>query len=453
MKRLRVRWRLTLAFTLVMAIVLAVTGAFVRDRLASDLDAAIAGTLRARTADVTALAAQSESGLRETSRPPARGGVEFAQLIDSSDRVIDRTPGLTPRPLLSTSQLRRSRTGMRVVADILLNADEPVRVAAVAIRAQDQQLVVVVGQSLEARNRAVSDLGAVMVVGGIGALLLAALAGYGLTGAALRPVEAMRRRAETISATTLDGRLPSAGGDDELGRLGRTLNAMLDRVQTAVERERTFVSDASHELRSPLAMLRTELELLARDHPTGERLEQAVHSAIDETARLAGLTDDLLTLARADDDQVVIRPTRASAHKTLAAAATRARRRHPRAGVDITVHASADAVVFADPDRLGQALDNMVDNALRHASASVELVAACAEFAVELHVRDDGPGFPAEFLDRAWERFARADSAHTESGTGLGLAIVKSTAELHHGGAHAKNRDGGGSDVWMTLPN
>ena len=453
MRQLHVRWRLTGGFTVVMAIVLAFTGVFVRERLASNLDAAIAATLRARTADVTALAAQSDSGLREASQPAAgRRGTEFAQLINQSDLVIDRTPVLTQRPLLSATQLHQARTGRTVVADIVLNTDEPVRVSAVAIRAQDQQLVVVVGQSLAARNRAVDDLGAALLVGGLAALLLTAVAGYGLTGAALRPVEAMRRRAETISATTFDGRLPAAGGDDELGRLGRTLNDMLDRVQTAVERERTFVSDASHELRTPLAMLRTELELIARDKPTGELLEQAVNSAIDETDRLTHLTEDLLTLARADDDHVATRPVRIPALATLNAAAARARRRHPTKRIEITVRAAPDAVVFADVDRVGQALDNMLDNALRHATTSVELVAVCAELALELHVRDDGPGFPAEFLDRAWERFTRADSAHTENGTGLGLAIVRTTAELHGGQAHASNLDDGGADVWIVLP-
>lgn len=453
MRQMPVRWRLTAAFTVVMAVVLVITGVFVHERLASNLDAAIAGTLRARTADVTALAAQSESGLREAAEPPAgRRGVEFAQLINASGVVIDHTPGIPSKALLTAAQLHRARAGAKIVEDVVLNTDEPVRVSAVAIRAQDQQLVVVVGQSLEARNRAVGDLSAVLLVGGLAALLLTAVAGYGLTGAALRPVEALRQRAETISATTFDGRLPSAGGDDELGRLGRTLNDMLDRVQTAVERERTFVSDASHELRSPIAMLRTELELLAREQPTGERFEQAVASAIDETDRLTQLTDDLLTLARADDEQIVLRRERTSSHAVLQAAATRAQRRHPDPHVEITVHATPDAVVPADADRVGQALDNMVDNALRYARTRVELVTACTDVAVELHVRDDGPGFPPEFLSRAWERFARADSAHAGIGTGLGLAIVRTVAEFHGGESHAANLPGGGADVWISLP-
>jgi signal transduction histidine kinase len=453
MRRVPVRWRLTIGFTVVTAIILAITGVFVHDRLAANLDSAIAATLRARVADVTALATQSESGLREAAQPPTgHRGVEFAQLVNPAGTVIDHTPGLPPQPLLSAAQLRHVRTAAGVTTDIVLNNDEPVRLSAVAIRAQDQRLVVIVGQSLEARNRALGDLAAVLLAGGLGALLLTTVAGYGLTGAALRPVEAMRRRAQTISATTVDGRLPSAGRDDELGRLGRTLNDMLDRVQHAVERERTFVSDASHELRSPLATLRTELELLARDHPTGARLEQAVGSAIDETDRLTQLTDDLLTLARADDGQVVVRRAHTSTHPTLTAAAGRARRRHPLGRVAISVRATPDTPLFADAARVGQALDNMIDNAMRYASTSVELVANCTDLAVELHVRDDGPGFPAEFLDHAWERFARADRAHTDNGTGLGLAIVRTTAEIHDGQAQATNLDGGGADVWIALP-
>lgn len=452
MARLALRWRLTLAFTAVMAVLLAATGVFVHQRLRSDLDGAINAALRARSADVSALAEQSDSGLREDREDrSASSEVQFAQLVDTSGRVLDRTPGLANAALLTARDLDAARAGRRVLTDVRIDED-PVRLLAVAVRAQDQRLVVVVGQSLQARDRALRDLGGVLALGGPLALALASLAGYLLTGAALRPVEDMRRQAEAISATNLDARLAAPARNDELGRLGRTLNEMLGRVQAAVAHERTFVADASHELRSPLAMLRTELELIARDAPSGDALQRAVHSAVDETGRLGRLADDLLLLTRADENQLAIQAEPVAVRALLQAAATRARRQSPSQHVQITLDAPADLIVVADAARIEQALDNLLANALRYARAQITLSASAREDTVELHVTDDGPGFPAEFLPSAWTRFARADAARTEDGAGLGLAIVQTIAELHGTTAHASNRRPNGADVWLDLP-
>jgi two-component system OmpR family sensor kinase len=453
MKRLAVRWRLTAAFAAVMAVVLTATGLFVYQRQASNLDQAIDRSLRTRAADVAALAQQSDTGLADFR--PGRGRVdraELAQLIDASGRVLDRTPGLPGRPLLIPAAIAAARRGATVVIDVRLAGDQPFRLLAESVHAQDQKLVIVVGQSLQVRDLALSDLGGVLLVGGPLALLLASLAGYLLTGAALRPVEAMRRQAAGISATDLDQRLPPAGGNDELGRLGRTLNEMLARIRSSVERERTFVSDASHELRTPLAVLRTELELIGRERPVGRALQRAIGSAIEETDRLSQLADDLLLLARADDHQLAIHPSRLSATELLHQAADRARRHPNAARKQIAVDAPDDAEVLADRDRAAQAIDNLLANALRHANTHVHLSARRNGAFVALHVTDDGPGFPADFLPQAWERFARADTARTEDGAGLGLAIVRTIAEAHEGQAHATNAATGGADVWISLP-
>jgi two-component system OmpR family sensor kinase len=227
---------------------------------------------------------------------------------------------------------------------------------------------------------------------------------------------------------------------------------MLARIRSSVQRERTLVSDASHELRTPLAVLRTELELIARERPAGPALQSAIGSAIEETDRLSRLTDDLLLLARADDQQLAIDPSRLSAVQLLHQAANRARRHPNAARKHIVVDAPHDAEVLADRDRAAQAIDNLLANAVRHAHTQVQL-SACPDGAfVALHVTDDGPGFPADFLPRAWERFARADTARTEDGAGLGLAIVRTIAEAHRGQAHATNAATGGADVWISLP-
>jgi signal transduction histidine kinase len=445
--RLPVRWRLTLAFAAVIAVVLTATGLFVHGRLASNLDASIDRNLSSRAADVSALAQQSERGLSEADGDgTARRGVPaLAQLIDARGRVVDRTPGLPARPLLTPSQLARARSGRVDIRETSLG-DERVRVVAEPVRAQDQPMVVVVGESLEERAHALDNLTGQLLIGGPAALLLASLAGYLLTGAALSPVEAMRRRAAEFSVHDLGKRLPAAGGDDELGRLGRTLNELLERVDTAMARERTFVADASHELRSPLAILRTELEMLGREKPAGAALQRAVGSAIEETDRVSRLADDLLLLGRAADRQLAIRPQPLRAGELLQAAADRA------GDERVVVDPAGTAGVLADPGRVAQALDNLVANARRYAGEQIRLSAHVRGDAVELHVLDDGPGFPPGFLPRAWERFARADAGRTEDGTGLGLSIVRTIAELHGGSSGAANRPTGGADVWIALP-
>jgi signal transduction histidine kinase len=409
LRALPIRWRLTTAFAVVMAVVLAATGAFVHERLASSLDRALDQTLRSRATDVAALAQQSDSGLKDSRPTPGTRTTALAELVDPAGHVLDRTVGLPTAPLLSLRAIAAARTGAVQVADSRLPGGGPVRLLARRVRAQDQTLIVIVGQPLNDRNRALSALRDVLLLGGPVALLLTWIAGYLLAGAALRPVEAMRRR------------------------------------------ERAFVSDASHELRSPLGMLRTELELVARERPVGESLQSAVGSAIEEADRLGRLADDLLLLARADDHELALHLDTVSAVALLLEAADRARRRSPAGNVQITVDRDVDAHVAADPNLLAQALDNLLANALRHARTAVRLTAGVQPGHVELHVIDDGPGFPADFLPRAWERFARSDPARTADGTGLGLAIVRTIAEAHAGAAQAANTADGGADVWISV--
>jgi signal transduction histidine kinase len=407
--RVPIRVRLTIIFAVVMAVVLTGAGVFVHQREQANLDAAITATLRARSADLTALAQASDSGLKDAARSGSvKSRAQLAQIFDARGRLLDQTAGLGRARLVPRSIQMSALSG-----DVSLDArlgNVPIRVLAAPVRAQGQTLVVVVGQSLEERNSALRDLAGVLLMGGPAALLLASLAGYVLIGAALRPVEVMRRR------------------------------------------ERAFVADASHELRTPLTVLRGELELIARDRPAGAELQETVASAVEETERLTRLADDLLLLTRADHDERAVQTTRESAAELLESAADRAVRRRPDSHTRITVDANSHGLVLVDRDRIAQALDNMVDNALRHARSGVVLRVFDRDAVVELHVIDDGPGFPSDFLPRAWDRFARADDGRSEGGTGLGLAIVRAVVDLHGGTAQAANRPGGGADVWISLP-
>jgi signal transduction histidine kinase len=311
---------------------------------------------------------------------------------------------------------------------------------------------VVVGAPLDSRDEALGNLTTQLLIGGPAALLLAALAAYGVATAALRPVESMRRRAATISTDDLDQRLPLSSSRDELYRLGETLNEMLARLETGLARERAFAADASHELRTPLAMLRTELELIARERPTGQALDSAVSAAIGDTDRLSHLAEDLLLLARADGDRLPLTPRPIRVADLLAGVGRRYAGQDVRAEPAPPTQLSPNLEVLADPRRLEQALDNMIDNGLRHGDSPVRVQALQRDGMLELHVIDSGPGFPPQFVAHAFERFARADAAHTSSGTGLGLAIVRAIAERHGGTADVANRSHGGADVWIAIP-
>jgi signal transduction histidine kinase len=230
-------------------------------------------------------------------------------------------------------------------------------------------------------------------------------------------------------------------GSDEVARLGTTLNDLLARLQEAIERERRFVADASHELITPLAVLQTELEL-GSERPL-EELPAVVSSARAETRALARLARDLLILARSDSGKLPIE------HAPVEVAAL-FERLAARFGIDAT--APERLTIDADAHRLEQALGNLIDNAERYGGGRVELSARIADGYVELHVTDEGKGFSEDFLPRAFARFSRADES-THEGAGLGLAIAETIAAAHGGTAHAANRSGRrGADVWLSLP-
>jgi signal transduction histidine kinase len=272
--------------------------------------------------------------------------------------------------------------------------------------------------------------------------------------AALRPVERMRSQAEQITERQLSARLPVSDDTGEVTRLGRTLNAMLDRVEEAVARERRVVSDASHELRTPLTTLRAEVDLALMGDRDKTELRAALESASEEAKRMSRLADDLLVLARADQGRLPLHPQPLMARKLLEDAAGRA-----HAGAEVRARSiavaepSEDCAVRADPDRAAQVLDNLITNALLYGRGTITLSAKSKLGYVELHVTDEGDGFPDGLLPRAFERFGRGQHARAnEPGSGLGLALVEAVALAHGGHAGACNRPEGGADVLFTLP-
>jgi signal transduction histidine kinase len=330
--------------------------------------------------------------------------------------------------------------------------DEPSRFLATAIARAGEPEVLVVGTTTGDRSETLASFRDELLIAGPVALLLATGVGYLLAGISLREVEAMRKRAADISVATAGERLPVPPARDELRRLAETLNEMLARLEAGLERERGFVADAGHELRTPLARLRTELELALRGSNGPDELRKAVRGASLEADRLSQLAEGLLLIARADRGELPLRLEAVEAQDILAAVATRFEWRASELEKAVDVAGQPGLRVRGDQMRLEQALGNLVDNALRYGGESIELYAAAHDGVVELHVRDDGPGFPAEFLGRAFERFSRPDEARSGGGAGLGLSIVRTMVEAHGGSVHATNRATNGADVWLSLP-
>jgi heavy metal sensor kinase len=451
---LPIRVKLTIAFVAVMAVVLGATGLFVYLRFDQALDDTLNAGLRSRASDVTALIQQSDTGLAEKGRDPlAERGERVAQIIDSRAHVVDAAPGLSSKSVLTPRQVRSAlRRPLLVERASPPGVEGPLRLYASPVNAQGQRLLVVVGSTLSDRDDALSQLRTLLLLGGPAALVLASLVAFFVTRAALQPVEAMRRRAAAISAGEPGQRLPVPPTPDEIGRLGDTLNAMLARLESAFERERTFVSDASHELRTPLAILKTELELALRGGRSAEELEAALRSAADETDRLAQLAEDLLVIARSDQGQLPIRTANLDAQMLLEGVRDRYARRAAESDRRIEVIAPRPLTLVVDGLRLEQALGNLVDNALRYGSGPIELTARRVDGQVELSVRDHGAGLPPEFVARAFERFTRVDTSRTRGGAGLGLAIVLAIAEAHGGTAIAANAEDGGARIAVLIP-
>jgi heavy metal sensor kinase len=446
--------RVAAAFAVAMVAVLLATGWFLYVRLDSHLTTALDHILLQRAQDLATLVREPDASLSvNRGTRLVEPGESYVQLLDVRGRIIDATRPLGRKAVLSEAevQVARSRT-IFANRPTVPGLDEPSRLLATPIVRRGRPLILVVGATRQDRVETLTSFRYELLIAGPIALALATLAGYFLAGLSLRPVELMRSRAAAISADTPGERLPVPETGDEVERLGETLNAMLERLEAALERERGFVADAGHELRTPLALLRTELELALRYADSPDELVEAVRRSSAEVDRLAQLAEDLLLIARSDRGRLPLRLEELDTADLLTSTARRFEWRAHEAGRPVQASTGSDLRVRGDRLRLEQALGNLVDNALRHGGGEVHLSAEQNNGIVELHVTDEGGGFPQGFLSHAFERFARGDQARARGGSGLGLSIVRVIAEAHGGSAHAANTERGGADVWVAVP-
>jgi heavy metal sensor kinase len=315
--------------------------------------------------------------------------------------------------------------------------------------------VLVVAAPLAGVDKSVERLRLLLLVAGPIALVLAGGGGWLLARAALRPVDRMTEQAEAIGADRLHDRVSVPDAADDLTRLARTLNGMLDRIEHVVVEQRRFVADASHELRTPLAVMRAELEVALRADDPAADASEVLDSAAEEVAGMSKIVDDLLTLAHRDENSLELLLAPVDLGEIATAAAAQLRPLAEEGGVRLTVETLSVPVV-ADQARVTQVVTNLVDNALKYTGAGGSVrVRVWAEAGWGgLAVTDTGPGIGSQDLPKVFDRFFRLDAARTrvQGGSGLGLAICKELVEAHGGRIWAESVPGAGSTFSLTLP-
>jgi signal transduction histidine kinase len=446
-----IKLRLAIAFTAAAAILFAAGSWLFVSALSSSLLSSIDSQLAARLATASRYL-PGQAGAQPAPGSPAPGEY-IVQVIDPAGRVRGGSADAGTTPAVSGAQLAQARD--HAVTLTVADEDEHERVTAAPLPGH-RGWVAVAAVDLEAFDTTVGDVTRNLLIAGVIFVAATGLGSYGVARAALSPVERMRREVAALSERDQSPGIRVPRTRDEIAALATTMNELLDRLRFALARQRALVADASHELRTPFAVLRGELELASRPGRSREELEGAVAHASEEAARLARITEQLLFLARADEDMISPRRQPTDIGKLLAASAQQAASRAQQEGISCDVQAPAGLVADVDPDRIREAVDNLVDNALRFAPPGtlVVLAARAAGDNLIVDVRDDGPGFPAEFLPHAFERFARPDSgrARSDGGAGLGLALVSAIARAHQGRARASNLPGGGAVVTLELP-
>jgi signal transduction histidine kinase len=425
-RRRSLRARLTLVSVAVLAAGLLAGGILV----VAVLNFALVRAINVETQDTARAVATLVTQGALTEPIAASAGVQV-QVVDAQGRVL-AVSATADRlvPILYPDELRSLPDGrVTVIPGDRIGMRGPVRVVAMEAGKPTEQKRVLVARSAADAAAGVHVLRVTLLIAYPILIALLAAVSWRVVGAALRPVEALRAGAEDITGRARSDRLPVPDSRDEIHRLAVTLNDMLHRLDSARARQRAFVADAAHELRSPLTNMRTELEVAQR-LPDDTDWPALSSDLLTDVERLSRLVDDLLLLARADDAA-----TRAAAPMVpveLGGLLAQVAAKYPTVGY---AQPPAPLTVSGEPDALARAVTNLLDNGLRHAASTVTLTAAPDGPDAVITVIDDGPGIPAADRKRVFDRFTRLDDgrARDAGGAGLGLAIVRELVRRHHG--------------------
>lgn len=439
--RLRgVRARTTLAVVVVSGVA-ATAGGWA---LVAVLGASLTDTLVESTVTrAEAVTAQLEDGADPGALDLPEEDDRYVHVLDAAGEVVAASPDAPAEPPAIPDD--EPLTDVRDAAD-----DEDERFVVVAERPEDTGLTVVVSQEASEVDEATAALGTALRVAVPLVVLVLGVVTWWLVGRALAPVESIRAEAATITADRLARRVPEPAAGDEVGALARTMNAMLDRLESAQTRQRRLVSDASHELRSPATAIRQHAEL-ALAHPGSTGTDDLARVTLAEGRRLEQLVEQLLWLARADEGASVLRTRPVDLDDLVLEEVARVRTTAP---VAVDASAVSGGQVDGDPLMLRRVAANLLDNAVAHARSAVRVALVEADGEVRLRVDDDGPGIPTDQRERVLERFVRLDEARarTRGGAGLGLAIVRGVVEAHGGRVQVAAADDGGARFDVLLP-
>ncbi len=440
-----VRTRTTAAAVVVVGVALAVAGIVLLVVLRGSLDDSVRTAARLRAED---LAEEIERGVRPGDLTLEAEDDIVVQVLDDRGRVTAASPNVEAAPLVARPQPGRAVTRH----DLRVGGHGPEDFLVFAERADlgGGAMTVLVGRSLAVVGESTGVVTQGLLIGVPLLLMIVGLTAWRLAGRALAPVEAIRSEVEAISASELHRRVPDPPGDDEVARLARTMNDMLVRLDHAQARQRRLVSDASHELRSPVATVRHHAEV-ARAHPDTTTVGDLADTVLAESLRLEHLVDDLLWLARADEHTAAPARTPVDLDDLVSEEAARLR---SASRLHIDTGGVSGGQVLGDADQLRHLLRNLGDNAARHATTTVAFAVRERAVDVVLTVDDDGAGIPPEHRERVFERFTRLDDARSRDrgGSGLGLAIVAAIVERHGGEVRAISTPLGGARIEVHLP-
>ncbi len=354
----------------------------------------------------------------------------FAQIVDPDGRPIAASTELEGKPpiiVLDPTGRHDPEQSLRLDID----PDDPFRVHTLVIRTDGGPVVIFTGYSLSRVQETVTSARRILYLGAPALLLIVGAMCWRAVDRALRPVDLMRLEVADISARDLGRRVAEPASADEIARLAATMNAMLDRLQYSADQQRQFVSNASHELRSPLAASRADIEV-ALAHPADTDVRRTLQTLLADNDRMTALIDDLLFLARGDEGDLQPPGTLLDLDDHVRDEAGHLQR---RTDVPIDLATVEPAVVRANADQINRVIANLLDNAVRHARSRVTVSLTTTGEEARLTVDDDGPGVPEHLRERIFERFGRADGSRSRQsgGTGLGLAIVREIAGAHGG--------------------
>lgn len=455
---LPIRLRVTIWYVTFLAILISALGIFVVVRLRADLVDGVDASLGTRASTIAlGFHGSGESDFQDVSDASLRGvagGESAAQLLDARGIVVQSTGDpVAEAPLIGTSDVAAVLRGDTVLRSVALGPDaESFRVLAVALPNPPAQ-VVVVSTSLETVSSSVERLTMLLLLGGAAILVIAGLGGSWLARTALSPVSRIARTAGEIGIEQLDERVDVPRTADEVHDLAVTFNRMLERLERGVKDQRRFIDDASHELRTPLAVMRAEVEVGLREPDLVPAVRMTLESLYQDVESLGATVEDLLTLARADEGELLLAEETVDLRTCATAVREALAPMAAAANVEVRLDAKR-ASVIADGRRIEQVVRNLLANAIAYARTGGHVSVETWEEAGWAHcaVRDDGPGMSDAVRSRVFDRFFRADEARSGNGAGLGLAICRELVIAHGGSIEATSELGKGSAFTFAIP-